>query len=75
MALLWGFFVGSYTAEPINDFSWVLVTMGVQYIMYFIPVQYIAYVSNRKYITIPLKRYFVKIYSICKNKFIHTILK
>lgn len=69
------FFVGSYTAEPINDFSWVLVSMGVQYIMYFIPVQFIAYVSIRKYITILLKSYFVKIYFICKNKYIHTISK
>lgn len=69
------FFVGSYTAEPINDFSWVLVSMGVQYIMYFIPVQYKAYVSNRKYLTIPLQSYFVKIYSICKNKSIHKVLK
>lgn len=67
MVLLWGGFVGSYTAEHINDFSWVLVSMGVQYIIYFIPVQYIAYVSNRKYLTIPLKSYFVKIYLSVKT--------
>nr|XP_022287885.1 transmembrane protein 164-like [Crassostrea virginica]XP_022287886.1 transmembrane protein 164-like [Crassostrea virginica]XP_022287887.1 transmembrane protein 164-like [Crassostrea virginica]XP_022287888.1 transmembrane protein 164-like [Crassostrea virginica]XP_022287889.1 transmembrane protein 164-like [Crassostrea virginica] len=36
---------GSYTAEPVLDFSWALVSMGVLYIIYFVPVQYLAYIS------------------------------
>lgn len=36
---------GSYTAEPVHDFSWALVSMGVLYIIYFVPVQYLAYIS------------------------------
>lgn len=49
---LW--FVGSYTAEPVHDFSWALVSMGVLYIIYFVPVQYLAYVSIWKYLAILL---------------------
>lgn len=36
---------GSYTAESVLDFSWALVSMGVLYIIYFVPVQLLAYVS------------------------------
>ncbi|XP_048748214.1 transmembrane protein 164-like isoform X2 [Ostrea edulis] len=34
---------GSYTAESVLDFSWALVSMGVLYIIYFVPVQLLAY--------------------------------
>ncbi|XP_062616909.1 transmembrane protein 164-like [Saccostrea cucullata] len=37
---------GSYTAEPVLDFSWALVSMGILYIIYFVPVQYLAYISK-----------------------------
>ena len=42
-------FSGVYTAEPLLDFSWSRVSLGLLYVYHFIPLQYLAYVSNTVY--------------------------
>ncbi|KAK3095813.1 hypothetical protein FSP39_019515 [Pinctada imbricata] len=37
---------GVYTTEPLLDFSWAQVSLGLLYVYHFIPLQYLAYQSK-----------------------------